>query len=281
MQQNLSFIHSGRYKLTLSIAYGVFLYLFLMLFLPFGVSNYDPDHEYTFKFLLEISIFMPATIVASLINEFVLKGLVPRKESYAFIIVWTLWSMIYLGLIIFTIYNYLGNWHDWKLSSVPGFVFNTATVLVFPAVAVFFYFRYKNLQEHYDAILTNTLSGIDAKQMILFTGQDSKDKLSVSVENFLYARAQDNYLELYYLKNKEVAKFLIRSSLANIESSLEYEFLVRCHRSFLINLYNVHSVKGNRKNLQISMLYSEGTIPVSQTYVDVTLRALRQFKQFQ
>ena len=281
MRQNVAFIHSARYKSILSISYGIFLYVFLMLFLPFGVSNYDPNHEYTFNFLLELSIFIPVTIIGSLLNEFLIKSLFGNRTSFAFFLGWTLWSLIFLGLLIFVVYNYLGNWHDWYLASLPGFLFNTATVLIFPTIALFFFYRHKTLREEYDAILTNTGTGIDENLMLNFTGEGSKDRFSVSVKDFIFAQAQDNYIEIYYVKNNVSSKFLIRSSLGKLHKSLSHEFLIRCHRSYVINLYNVHSIKGNRKDLKISMSHTDTTIPVSHTYMDVTLDALVKYKQFQ
>ena len=281
MQQKFSFIHAPRYKWILSLAYGLFLYVFLMLFLPFGVSNYDPDHEYTFKFLLELSVFIPVTFVASLFNEFLFKPFFKIHNSFGFYVLWTIWSMLFLSLVIFTAYNYLGNWHDWKLSSIPGFVFNTSTVLIFPAVGLYYYFRHKSLQEQYDAVLTNAATGIDESLMLEFSGEGTKDRLSVSIRDFIYARAQDNYIELHYKKNDGTSKFLIRSSLSKFHSSLKHDFLIRCHRSYLINLYNVHSIKGNRRELRINMVQSDVVIPVSQTYVDATLKGIRKYKHIQ
>ncbi len=281
MGETFAFFNSPKYKLTLSVAYGLFLYFFLLAFLPFGVSNYNPEHEYNFTFLFELSKFIPIVTAASLINEFLFKLPFKKDSDFGFVIGWTLWSLALLGVIVFITYNYLGNWHDWQIKSLPGFIFKTATVLVFPAVGVFFYFRYKSLQQKYDAILTNTDSRIDEKSMIHFSGEGSKDNISVSVADFIYAQAQDNYSEIHFLKGDKLAKFLIRSSLGRLLDTLEYDFLHRCHRSYMINLYNVHSIKGSRKDLQINMVHSDIAIPVSQTYVDTTLQLLKKYKQFQ
>lgn len=281
MREKFAFFHSPSYKLALSLAYALFLYLFLIVFLPFGVSNYDPQHEYTFKFLYELSKFIPIVFATSLFNEFVLKFPFKGDSDYGFIIGWTIWSLVLLGLVVFTTYNYLGNWHDWNFSSIPGFVFNTATVLIFPAVGVFFYFRYKTLQQSYDAILTNTDGHIDEKAMLLFTGEGVKDNISIPVADFIYAKAEDNYTEIHYLKNNMASRFVLRASLGRLCDQLEYDYLVRCHRSYMINLYNVHSIRGSRKNLKISMSQIDVVIPVSQTYADDTLSRLKKYKQFE
>lgn len=281
MRQELAFFNSSGYKLVLSFAIGFFLYLFLIAFLPFGVNNYNPNHKYTFEFLFEISQFIPITVLTSLINEFIIKSMFNRRLSYGFIIGWAIWSLILLSLVVFIAYNYMGGWHDWNLPSAFGFVADVSKILIFPMVGTFFYFRYKALQEKYNGFLTNIDSSIDDKLMLLFTGQGTKDKISIKVGDFIYAKAQDNYIELHYLKNGQISRFLIRSSLAGLYDSLQHNFLVRCHRSFIVNLYNVASIKGSRNDLRITMSHADEMIPVSKTYVDDTLERLKEYKRFQ
>ncbi|WP_445386442.1 LytR/AlgR family response regulator transcription factor [Robiginitalea sp. IMCC44478] len=276
-----NFFHTSRYKWVLSLGYGIFLFLFLLAFLPFGVDNYDPQHAYTPTFLLEISFFIPVTVIVCLLNEFGIKRFFNNNTGYPFIISWTLWSFISTGAATFTAYNYLGDWHDWQWSSFPGFVLNLSTVFIFPAAGIFFYFRFQTLKKDYDSVLTNLMGGIDEKLMIHFKGEGVKDNISIAVSDFIFAQAQDNYIELHYLKNGTLSKHLIRSSLSALQEQLEQDFLVRCHRSFLINLYNVHSIKGNQKDLKITMAYSDVIIPVSRTYVANTLDRLKQYKRFQ
>ncbi|MCW5514750.1 LytR/AlgR family response regulator transcription factor [Muriicola sp. Z0-33] len=281
MDSTHTFFHTTRYKWILSIANGTFLYLFLMVFLPFGVSNYDPFHEYTANFLLEIGIFMPVTIVLTLINEFGVKFFFRNQTSLSFVVGWTLWTLIFTGFIVFLTYNIMGDWHDWRLSSVPGFIIDLSAVLLFPMAGTYFYFRYKKLQENYDAVLTNLEATIDRTQMLHFAGEGVKDKISISVSDFIYARAQDNYIELFYLKNGTPSRFLIRSSLSRLYSTLGQDFLVRCHRSYMVNLYNVHSIKGGITDLRITMSHIDSEIPVSKTFATDTLDSLHKYKRFQ
>ena len=81
MVRKHEFYHSSVYKLVLSFVNGIFLYVFLLVFLPFGVSNYDPNHEYTLEFLLEIGHFVPLVIFLSLFNEFAIKPIFKRNSS--------------------------------------------------------------------------------------------------------------------------------------------------------------------------------------------------------
>ena len=171
MDDGFNFFHSSRYKWVLSLGYGFFLFLFLLAFLPFGVDNFNPEHKYSANFLLELSLFIPVVILVSIINEFGVKRIFKEYNGYLFVLSWTFWCFILMGAAIFITYNYLGDWHDWRWSSFPGFVMNTSTVFVFPATGIFFYFRFRTLQKNYDAVLTNLRGGIDDRLMIHFKGE--------------------------------------------------------------------------------------------------------------
>ena len=114
-----SFFHTRKYRLSLCLSIALFFYFFMIFFLPFGVDNYNPQHEYTLKFLLEIFYFTAVIFLFLLFNEFVLHPLLFQKTSVQAIIRWTLWTFLLLSTVIFFTYNFLGNWHDFRLSTIP------------------------------------------------------------------------------------------------------------------------------------------------------------------
>ncbi|MTI41724.1 LytTR family DNA-binding domain-containing protein [Fulvivirga lutimaris] len=279
--RDLAFFNSNDYKWKLSISLAVFLYLFLIIFLPFGVSNYNPFHEYTLQFIFELSIFFFVVLVVALINEFLIKPLIEVSATVRSIVLWHIWSFLFLGVILFITYNYLGDWHDWRLLSGIEFIFNTSTVFIFPMVGVFFYYKFKVLKEQFDVVLTNIESSMDEKTMINFEGQGNNDKISISVSEFIYARSQDNYVELSYLHNNQLTSFLIRASMGLVEESVENGFIIRCHRSYMVNLFHVQSISGGKNDLQLFLNHVEKPIPVSKKYMVGTMEQLKKYKQFQ
>ena len=78
-QTTFSFFITSKYKWANSITLGTFLYLFIAVFLPFGVSNYNPNHTYTLEFLGMLSSFMVATSIVAGLNEFFLKPLFVKR----------------------------------------------------------------------------------------------------------------------------------------------------------------------------------------------------------
>ena len=279
-KNDFSFYNSVKYKFSLSITTAVFFYFFLIFFLPFGVDNHNPNHQYTFAFLFEIAKFAIGVFIVLVFSEFVLRAVFIKTISQQKIIIWSIWTLFLLGTVIFFIYNILGNWHDFSIKSYLGFLVNTSAVLIFPLTATFFFFRYKSLQHKIEHILTTKEEYIDSNQLINFIGQGSKDHITLSASNFLYGKAQDNYVELHYLEQNQLKKFLIRSSLHNLADSINSFAINRCHRSYMINLLHVNAIKGANHEMTLFLDPLNTAIPVSKSYKEAILKNLQSLKNF-
>ncbi|MCB0665184.1 MAG: LytTR family transcriptional regulator DNA-binding domain-containing protein [Saprospiraceae bacterium] len=260
-----SFFLSNRYKYVISIALGVFLFLFMAVFLPFGVSNYNPRHQYTFEFFSVLSVFMLGTTGMALLNEFIVKPLLVRMVTLWRVVVWSLWLLIILGLTNFLIYNVLGEWHDFSFSSAIEFVFNCSTVFIFPMVGIFFYYRYGSLKSEYETLAGDMQLLSGDQKFLHFHGEGSNDQISISLNDFLFAQAQDNYVAVNYLSDKGVKRDLIRTSLSRVQENIGSDLIIRCHRSYIVNLYNLQSYKAARQP-KIRLKFTEVPIPVSKSY---------------
>lgn len=280
MKQNFSFYNTANYKIALSLSIAIFFYFFIIFFLPFGVDNYNPNHEYTAYFLLEIFKFSIPLFLGALLNEFILRPLVIKEASLKNIIFWSTWTLLFLNSIVFLSYNFLGNWHDFKLESYLEFLVNGSAVFIFPLAGVFFVYKYRALQNQIVQSVTTKNSGIDESLLVNFKGQGSKDQIMISLGNFRYGKAQDNYVELVYVENGELKKFLLRTSLSTLSDSLGNSVIVRCHRSYLVNLLQVHAVTGGSSEIKLHVKGIDVLIPVSKSYREAALQNLHKIKNF-
>lgn len=279
-EQDLGFYDSTRYRLVLSLALGLFLYLFLIVFLPFGVSNYDPRHQYSLQFLAEISIFGWVTTLFALVNEFGIRPLLFRRATTRRVILWSAWTCLFLSQVLFVTYNAVGGWHQWHLRGALEFLVNVTAVLVFPLTGTFFFFRHQSLQRQLQQVLKKINAEVDPEQLLTFTGQGSGDRLVLRLADFLYARAQDNYVELNFLRNGRIDHLLIRTTLTGLADSLASDVVVRCHRSYLVNLYQVRAVHGAGGDLRLQLRHLDDMLPVSKTFSTDIMRALKKVKTF-
>ena len=116
-------------------------------------------------------------------------------------------------------------------------------------------------------------------QLITFQGQGSKDRISLTLSRFLYGKAQDNYVEIYYREKEVVQKFLMRSSLGKLVESLTETPVRRSHRSFMVNLYHVTAVKGVNSDMKLILEGVDDAIPVSRSYKNSILNHLKELKE--
>ncbi len=270
-----TFYMTNRYRWAISLSTGVFMYLFLIAFLPFGVSNYNPDHQHSLYFLTEVGKFMVLTIALSLFCEFLIKPRVIRRATKGPVIGWSVFMLAVLGLGNYLLYNWMGNWHDLGWVSAASFVVNCSSVFVFPFLGVFFYFRYRMLNEHIRKMAFHLEASASPTELIHFSGQGKTDTFSISSSDFRYAQAQDNYVALFYMKNGILQKELIRSTLSELLENTNWNLLMRCHRSFAVNLQQLHSVSGGSP-LQLYLQDVPEPIRVSRTYRSDVLARLKE-----
>jgi DNA-binding LytR/AlgR family response regulator len=91
--------------------------------------------------------------------------------------------------------------------------------------------------------------------------------MSLKADDLLYIESSDNYVSIKYLQNKQPKAILIRNTLKNLEKEFEHSFLLRCHRSFMVNIKKVNMIKIEGPTMKI-ILESPGNekIPVSRRY---------------
>jgi len=276
----LYYLNTNKYKITLSISIAVFLVLFLAVFLPFGVNNYDPNHKYTLVWIYEGLSFAFVTFLGCVINEFLVKPIFIKRLTIWKLIIWSIWSFILYGILNFINYNLLGNWHDFNLKSGINFIIQINSIIVFPMLGTIFYSRHKALQKHFNTVVSDLKNKINPSQLITFLGQGNNETIVISSADFLFAQAQDNYVELTYLKDGKISKHLLRTTFKNLKETVVLNYIHRCHRSFIVNLYQVQSINGSFNNLSLHIRSVEYPLPVSKTYAHETLLRLKDYKQF-
>ena len=134
------------------------------------------------------------------------------------------------------------------------------------------------LVEKYQHNLENEKTRETPHQNLLFIpSETSSDNLHLNPDKLLYLKSSANYVEVYYMKNGEVKKQIIRNNLKTLEQSLtnSYSILIRCHRSYMINMNKIISMKGNAQGYRLKLKNLNQEIPVSRSYIK-TLKEILQ-----
>lgn len=265
----------ARYQWLFAATLGLYTIGFLLLFQPFGVNNFDPSFRIRPQFLLAVcgmGLAVAATVAA---NEFLLRPRVLPRLSRRRLIAWLVWTFLLLDTMIFTLYNYMGNWHDFRLSSYLGFLRDGTLLLTLPVAGFLFYLRHESLKSEFVQLQSIRLAA-PAARLVHVSSDNGKDQLAVALDDLLYLESQDNYVGVNWVEEGAARAQLIRSSLKRLEDALDEPLLLRCHRSFIVNLARVRACQGNRHGLKLSLEGAERAIPVSRAYTETLLERLGQ-----
>jgi hypothetical protein len=264
---------------------GVFIALFLIIFEPFGISNWQTNYK-TIKLIGFGSV--------SFICPLIFKGFCMLFFSNSWLDDWKVWKEI-LMITSMMLLIALGNLFFSFLIGISNFgllEFITVTVCtflvgLFPIVfsVAFKYHKFLTLNKRdaelmeqeiikRDLVKDQTISFVANNKFILLA-ENNKDTFELKAESLLYIESINNYCELVVYENNTIKKQLIRSTLKRIESQIVDPSLVRCHRAFIVNLQLVSHIEGNAQGYRISLKGSEKIIPVSRQYGKTILHQLK------
>jgi hypothetical protein len=261
--RNLWLIRSG--------LFGLFVFLFLYLFTPFGLHEREGD-----LFALALGFGLITTLSMGILNV-----AIPALFSRAFSEEkWTvgkeiLWTMFNIGVI--------GVCNTYYFAHMGGF-FSLGTVLLFTgfamAVGIFPVTisvlikealssrRYREGSMSINAEISRTAKSAlnkGAPLPIRLPSQNSNEDIYVDGMRLFYIKASDNYVEVYYAEEDSIKKAILRNSLKEMERALEMQpYFLRCHKSYIVNLRKVTQVTGNAQGYRLIIHELDAEIPVSR-----------------
>lgn len=106
-----------------------------------------------------------------------------------------------------------------------------------------------------------------ATETITLAGE-TKDSISLVPENILYMEASGNYVDICYKEEAKEKHKLLRSTIKQMEEiMLDFNYFVRCHRAYIVNINHIRNISGNAQGYRLSLGNGIQEIPVSRTYL--------------
>ncbi len=265
-------VSSVRAMLIRSILFGLFVFLFLLLFQPFGLSQVKQDF---------ISVIAGYGLICTL-TMIILNIAVPRSfPGYFNERSWTsgreiFWTLINIGLIGLAnaLYSsYLGMF-ALGLKGIIMFEVYTFLIGVIP-VSMGVLLKKEKLEKEFRSA-SETINSVmphdnPGQPSALSKGielrSDYSGHLTLNSNDLLFVRAADNYAEVFFIENGLVKQKMLRTSLRDMESALAgFPCFFRCHKSYLVNLDHVQRVSGNAQGLKLHLNYTNEEVPVSRNH---------------
>lgn len=280
-----------------SFLIGCFVAFFLLVFQPFEISMWKTEYR-----SLKILGFGLVSFICPVIFKVLLVVLIKKSRPEE---TWVVWKEI-LALVFALLFIAIGNLVYAGFISIVSYSLNdlllafltTFLLGIFPITAniVIKYNRFLALNqkeaqhmEHEvkEYQLRTETHVLDQKEVpilskteqLVLISENEKDTLELGANDLLYIESADNYCEVVFLKNNTVTKHLIRASLKLLESQITVSYIIRCHRSYIVNLKQVDHIKGNAQGYKID--FKQGMdymVPVSRNYGKVLFERLESLK---
>ena len=259
---------SGIKGLIYALGIGVFISFFLWFFEPFNINI----RAYS---ALQIGFFGVITFVVFSIAHTILPWLFPNLYQEKR---WTVTSQVMFYLLILLciaslngLYiNYLNDLNfSWRNYGV--IITQTISIGIIPIslfVLFSFYWKFRSMTAQAASLNAPMADqGLDPPALShRISTHIQGETFLLEEKSFLFAKASGNYIEVYQSEQRPT---LYRMNLTDLGRQLaNYNYMIRCHRSYLVNAKHIQKVTGNAQGLRLWLDESELIVPVSRTYID-------------
>ncbi len=260
-----------RRNTTIQIVFtAVFALLFINIYRPFGASEWYDVKWWTFS--LASSVLVAAgmvVIIISRLSMFLRKRHRPITVAYYIFMVSSeifFMGVAYAGLELIV----LGDVRPFPLLLYMA-VQNTSLILLIPYSISLLFFAWREKKVTLEALVRQVRN---RQQFIPFKDENGVLRLTLKSSDLIYLQASDNYVDIFFQSGDKIRSYLLRNTLKQLELNLEGMPLLRCHRSYMVNVHRVKILKRDRGQFKL-WLDEEGKIqiPVSRSYADSVMKA--------
>ncbi len=158
---------------------------------------------------------------------------------------------------------------------------NTAWVLLLPYSILWLYFAFREKNKLLQKLDINPqeVEILAKKTLLAFYDEKGGLRISLRLDHLLYIESADNYVTIHYLNKAKLSHYLLRNTLKWIEENLTHDTaLVRCHRSYIVNLDNVKVLQKTKDGIFLELdTLNTPDIPVSKTYYEQVMNKFSKY----
>lgn len=253
-----------------------FALLFLNLYTPFGVATWFEASKPTL--LLYASGVILAGVLVVAVSRIIMYHSVKRGGTIRIwhYLVWVAAEILSMALF-FTLFEVVILHDQRPFTELLGrSVQNTSLTLLLPYTFLWLWFSWRDSKMKLTGIMEQPeLAG--QKPMIPLRDEKGVLRMSLLRTDILWIQGSDNYVTVWYQARSKVSKFMLRNTLRALEDELKHEPVIRCHRSYLVNMEKVKLIRREKDGLMLELdTVPPSVVPVSRTYMQEVLTAFGQ-----
>lgn len=260
----------------------VFVFIFSMVFVnvytPFEFSTWFNSSSDTLNFLYSSCTILGGMVV--LIVSRVVMYYANKRELIS-MLSYVLWlaAEILVIVMLYTLVNKL-LLHDQRdaynifrraLTFVPA-------ILAIPYLVSYLYLGLRSKDATINKLIeeghtTGQVLQHSVDDTITLNDENGKPRLTIKSGGILYVGANDNYVNVYYLDNDKVGYTMLRNNLKTLEKQLDAYGIVRCHRSYMVNLHRVTIISREKDGMYTTLdSNAVSRIPISKSYSEEVMK---------
>jgi hypothetical protein len=250
-----------------------FALLFLNLYTPFGVATWFEVSKPTLLLYASGVILAGVLIVAFsrvIMYHAVRRGMTLCIWQY---LLWVAAEILSMALF-FTLFEIVILGDQRSFTYLLGrSVQNTSLTLLLPYIILWLWFSWRDSKMKLTVIREQPdMSG--QRPMVHLRDEKGILRISLKHSDILYIQGSDNYVTVCYQAQNKLTRFMLRNTLHALEEELKEEAIIRCHRSFLVNIEKVKLIRREKEGLLLELDSSpSSSVPVSRTYMNDVLAA--------
>lgn len=253
----------------------VYSLIFINIFRPFNSEDWIPGIN-TFNYFLYSSLMVLIGLALISISRIIMHFFVKKISiGYLEYIIWIFAEITILAGFYIFIAHKVG-FIDNYIQQNPGLVYweatfeifrkavaNTTWMLLIPYVISFLYLYNEQLIKK----LAENTEETKENNVIQFKDEKDEVRFSITSDKVVFIESSDNYCIIKYLNNDKISDFVLRSSLKRLANELNDTPIQRCHRSYMINLEHVASLKKDNSDICFEFdVPNVKEIPISKSY---------------
>ncbi len=273
------FERSAQRRVMASLLFGLFVFLFLFGFRPFGMAYLDAQIAFValiFGLICTVSMLFLGFVVVELFPDIFDE----RRWTVWKEVAWALFHVVFIGLINALFAASVGMC-SFTLGAILIFLWYTFIIGIFP-VTVSILVTEMQLNRKYrmaSAELSGQLSTANERSetagTVVLESDNRNEDLTIHPDTILYVEGADNYVEVVFRENGSVKKHLLRATLKSVEETLpDSPLFLRVHKSYVVNSRHIERISGNAQGYRLHIAGVEEPVPVSRRQNNLLREAL-------
>lgn len=255
----------------------IIFFSYLLIIKPFELEN-NPNY------LINSIVYTLISFIVMELNYF----LISKVEKYFndnFYLITKYGIYIVLNIIGYSFFMwlfYILTFKNPELNLIDFFAENFIFSIL-PIMLFLIFMQNITLQKHEEEanIFNEKLFSIDKEEepeLISIETDSVKGFFQQPINQIICVEANDNYSAVYYLNDEgKLNREMLRVTLKKIEEQFQqYSQMMRCHKSYIVNIKKIDKVNGNAQGYRLQMQNLDFEIPVSRRFPREVLNSIKK-----